>query len=128
MNLYMITTTYYAQKGSHDSMLGHILAENDEQVYEYLKKDQKLNGFDIYTGWETEEEDIEESYEEKCEEYYWLEEGRTFKDIVIENLGDDCEELQTYDDLYHGLSCYGWKLVKENATEKDIIDLVERVR
>ena len=105
MNLYKIEFTHYAPKDSSSGIKEYILANNDEEVFDYINKNYTWNGW-------TEREDE------------WGNECQTYKEFVLENKGDD-EDESLFEDLYYGQTTYSWELIKENITEENAKILTE---
>jgi len=102
MNVYSIDVIHHAPKGSHQSIQGYVLAENDEQVYDYIKSEPKIDDIKLYNSWEVYENVESNEYRED------------FKKEMLEVGG----ELYTdYDvtDAYYGREFYGWTLLQENV-------------
>lgn len=114
MNLYRITLGHAAPKDWKLSMLGYVLAENDEQVYEYLKSEPEINGSSTYNCW-ADKEDEKEEFEIYDKEYNVV--GKeTFKEKMIRIGGEINDDSYDFTDAYYGISLYGWELIKENVT------------
>jgi len=125
MNLYQLNFTHYAQKGDKSGIRAFILADNDEQIFNYLA--QESNPLKTYWYDDTKiiydsekEEFINPEDDESDEEYDgWYDENYepvTFKEWCLVNKGDGQKELH---DLYYGQTVYFWELKKENCTEEE---------
>lgn len=109
MNLYRIISSHYSPKDSFTSTLCFLLADNEEQIYNFIKNCSSI--FEEYVAWCGAEDDL-----------YWNEETNeddlTHKEWVVLNKGElDCDEF--LEDLYYGQTLFGWELVKEDITESD---------
>ena len=100
MNLYKIKFTHYAPKDSSSGIKEFIIAQNEEGVFNYIDKNH------VYDSW-TEREDE------------WDNEDQTYKEFILENKGDD-EDESLFENLYYGLTTYGWEIVEENIGFGDI--------
>ena len=104
MNLYKIKLWHYAPKDSEEATVCLLLAEDDEQVYEWIKSEPKSDQFNMWVSWaDMEAEDPD------------------FKDTVIKN---QRKENDDYLDLYYGLTEYGWELLIPNFSG-DLTQLIE---
>lgn len=110
MNLYKIVVAHYAPKGSHHSIKDYLLAENDEQVYNYI--DGKLN----YGKWsdrmESPEEDDETIFEIYDDKYNVIG-TENYKEKIIRLKGDIDDDEEDFGGAYYGITLYGWELIKE---------------
>lgn len=123
MNLYKLMFSHHAPKDSAIGILGLLLAENDEQVYEYFKTDPKFADINVYCAWDENEEEKEdfEIYNDK----YEVVGTETFKEKMIRKRGQVCDEDYDYSDAYYGITLYGWELLKENVSVKNYKELIE---
>lgn len=134
MNLYKIVFTHYAPKGNESGIKCLLLAENDEQVYEWIASDPETSEGKIYTSWEEwgsyiydeeKESFIDESGDE-VEEAWWdkVGEPENFKKRMLRLKGEIEDDTVDFSDTYYGLTLYGWELVKE-STIGDYNELIE---
>jgi hypothetical protein len=114
MNLYRINMGHAAPKDWALSMLGYVLAENEEQVYEYLKSEPDIHGHKPFNSWKDKEEENEEF--EIYNSSYEVIGKETFKEKIIRIGGEINEDDYDFSDSYYGISLYGWELVKENVS------------
>lgn len=108
MKLYKIKVLHGAPKDSHTSIEEYILAEDDLQVFEYLR--------DGYREYLWSESDFEEGEFETYEE---------LKQNILENRGD-LESEEGWEDAYYGITKYGWEEVGEISKEE--IDTLRRLK
>lgn len=108
MNLYKIEFTHYAPKDSKSGIKGYMVAENDEEVYEFIKSEPEIHDKTLYNSYK--------DYED---------EEKDFKERIIECHGDMYDEESEVYDLYYGATQYGWELVYENIIYDDIETLRE---
>jgi hypothetical protein len=106
MNLYKIIFSHHAPKDSKYGIETYLLAESDEQVYEWLKSEPETSEGRIYVSWSDYEDDDE-----------------NFKERIINQQGQIDDEHNDYGDAYYGLTFYGWELVQEDVTN-DFTDLI----
>jgi len=107
LNLYTLDFKFYAPKDSKEGILTYLVAENDEQVYEWIKTEPD----GVYVSW---------MYKDNPEgEYGEYEEG--FKERIIACRGDMYDDESEVSDLYYGATQYGWTLVKEDINYVDVI-------
>lgn len=94
-NLYVVNFTHYAQRGSESGIKEYLIAENNEQVMDYLVCDA---GYTCWEDWD--EEDLKAIL--SCQD-----------ESVLGNLSD----------LYYGQSQISWELVFENILQSEICTL-----
>tara|TARA_R110000803_G_C11732323_1_gene289834 strand:+ start:74 stop:454 length:381 start_codon:yes stop_codon:yes gene_type:complete len=109
MNLYRITFSHTAPKDSEKGIKGYLLAENDEQVYNYV--DKTFN----YESWKDIDEDEDRESSDIYDRNYNIIGTETFKEKILRINGEMNDEDYDYCDAYYGVTLYGWELVKENA-------------
>lgn len=117
MNLYRLTVGHAAPKDWCETIVGYVLASNDEAVYEYIKSEPLVKGHHIINSWEDKEEENEEFelYDDKCNVI-----GKeTFKQKIIRLKGEMYDDGYDFGDSYYGITLYGWELAKENVTSYD---------
>jgi len=115
MNLYIVEFKHYAPKDSEKGIKGYILAENDEEVYEFIKSEPKIHGETMYNSYADHENDNDETdiYDDE-------DRMETFKDRIIACHGDMYDEYSEVSDLYYGATQYGWVCVIKDITSHDI--------
>ncbi len=96
MNLYKLTVLHSGPKSSCTAILGYLLAENDEQVYNRLNDE---------AYWDDANNRFLEAKAEHPEDYG--ENDPSPKDIILKNCGD--LEDEKWDDAYYGIWKYGWQ-------------------
>ena len=111
MNLYSIIFSHHAPKGSAEGFKYLLLANNDEEVYDYLSE---------YTTYWDDEDEIE----------IWDDINRelkitTKKDYLISIKGDYNNEGYDFSDSYYGITLHGWELLKENVNNDDYKELID---
>lgn len=108
MKLFEIISNHYSPKDCHSSTMDYVLAEDENQVYDFIK--------DKY-GWIGDEDEL-----------YWDEETKeetaTHRESVIKNQGE-LEEEQYLNDLYYGVTLYGWEIIAEDVDIKDFQKSIE---
>ena len=122
MNLYIVEFKHYSPKDSEKGIKGYIVAENDEEVYEFIKSEPEMLGETIYNSYAD-----KESYNEETDIYdddYNVIGTETFKDRIIRCHGDMYDEYSEVSDLYYGATQYGWVCVINDIKSED----VERLR
>ena len=103
MKLYEIGKTHYAPKDSEYGIQEYVVANNDKEVFNYLKTG--------YTCWE----DIVNYCESDGES---LEDAKNILNEIFENHGDNREVY----DLYYGATQYCWEEVK--VVDDKVIELM----
>ena len=119
MNLYEVMMAHYAPKGSEQGVHTYLVADSDEAVYEWIKKEKELSdGRVIYNNWEYCETDgkVYDVYDDN----YEVIGQETFKERKIRLKGELYDDENSYGDLYYGLTLLGWKVVKENIKDSEI--------
>jgi len=96
--------THAAQRGYEEAIKEYIIANNDREVFNYLK----TSG---YTYWEDVERDEDTYGDEKT------------IDFIFYNKGDSQLESK-WTDLFYGSTMYDWELYRENLGELVIEALV----
>jgi hypothetical protein len=107
-NLYKLTFEFITRSEAETGLIGYLLTENDEQVYEYIVKTYSNCWRDLENNEQTEEDE------------------ETFKEKILRQRGqindDDANDLDGPDYFY--LILYGWELLKENVTG-DYSEMIE---
>lgn len=111
MNLYNIIFSHHAPKGSAEGFKYLLLANNDEEVYDYLSE------YTIY--WDNEAEI--EIWDDVTHEL----KTTTKKEYLISIKGDYNDEGYDFSDAYYGITLHGWELLKENVNKCDYKELIE---
>lgn len=123
MNLYKVMFKHFSQNDSEIGILTYLVAKSDEEVYEWLKSDPKLqNETYIYTAYRYREND-RKTYKMYDDDYNVIGE-ESYKDKIIRLNGDMFDEDADLSDLYYGKTLYGWQLVKEDV-KADVIHLIK---
>ena len=116
MNLYKITFSHTTPEDQEKGIKDYLLAENDEQVYNYI--DKTFN----YECWKDSDEEKEPI--ELYDDDYILIGTETFKQKIIRIKGEQNDKDYDYSDAYYGITLYGWELVKENVNG-DYSEMIE---
>jgi len=118
MNLYIIEFKHYAPKDSEKGIKGYMVAENDEEVYEFIKSEPEMHGETMYNSYADKENDGEET------DIYDDDDNvigtETFKDRIIGCHGDMYDEYSEVSDLYYGATQYGWTCAIKDITSQDV--------
>lgn len=104
MNLYKINMTHAAPRGSETAIKEYVVANDDKEVFKYLK----TSG---YTYWDDIERD-EDEYEDMKK-----------IDFIFENHGD-VQVDDKWQNLFYGSTMYDWELYRENLDQLIIEALV----
>jgi len=121
MKLYQIDVLHAAPKDSHISIEGYVIAENDEQVYEYLKSEPE-DGITIFNSWANKEKKGEEF---EIYDDYKVIGTETYKQKIIRLKGEIEDDSVDFEDAYYGVTLYGWTEVKEHLNEVEILVLTD---
>jgi len=110
MNLYAVIFIHHAPKGNEKGIKEYVLAESDEQMYDYI--DSKYMSWD----WSDKDEDPEDYYmdDDEC---------RTYKDYLVKIKGEMYSEPDL-DDLFYGRTLFGWKMIQQDYND-DCASLIE---
>lgn len=134
MNLYKIVFSHHAPKDSEKGMKVLLLAENEEQVYDWIASEPKLEDRTLYNSWKENEgysysEEKETFVDEDGEEVdssWYDEEGNAenFKTRMLRLKGEINDDDYDFTDAYYGITLLGWELLKEDV-KTDYSELVE---
>jgi hypothetical protein len=129
MNLYNINFLHASPKDREYGIKCLLLADNDEEVYNFIKSEPDIDSDRILNGWDEYEKRVydetkdcfvcPEGYEEQG---WWDEDGKPiqFKDFVMNLKGEMYDEGYDYTDAYYGITLYGWSLQKQNLSDTEI--------
>ncbi len=104
MNLYNIIFSHHAPKGSENGIKCMVLAENAEQVFDWISSEPETREGTLYNDWK--------SF------------GDKERKRIIKREGEVFDEKNDYSDAYYGITYFGWELLKENITG-DYSELIE---
>lgn len=107
MNLYRIKVLHAAPKDTHKSIQSYLLAENDEQVLEWIDKTHR------YGSWGDAIRDGDTKWDDDADE------GIPVREYLLKHKGD-LDDDEGYEDAYYGVTKMGWELVCNAADLKDI--------
>jgi len=133
MNIYKVTFSHHAPKDSEQGIKALILAENDEQVYNWIASQPETNEGSMYNSWKEKEEytwdEENDSFIDKYEcnvNGWWDEDGKPeyFKNRMLRLKGDIDDDSVNFSDSYYGITLFGWELLKEDVST-DYSDLIE---
>lgn len=134
MNLYKIKFAHYAPKDSEHGIKTLLLAENDEQVYDWISDEPEVDGFGLFNSWKDKErykynEEAEAFLNEDGDDdgYSWYDvdgNPETIKERMLRLKGEIEDDDVDFSDSYYGITLFGWELLKEN-TEADYSELIE---
>jgi hypothetical protein len=122
MNIYKIEFLHASPKDREMGLKCLLLAENEEQVYEWIKSEPKIGERSLYNGWADSEEDNEEF--EVYNDNYDVIGKENFKQKMIRLKGQINDDDYDYSDAYYGITLFGWSLLKENVNT-DYSELIE---
>src|SRR5690606_36974802 len=122
MNIYKIEFLHAAPKDAVRGLKCLLLAENEEQVYEWIKSEPKIGERSLYNGWADSEEENEEF--EVYNDNYDVIGKENFKEKMIRLKGQMNDDDYDYSDAYYGITLFGWSLLKENVNT-DYSELIE---
>lgn len=109
MNLYKVSFKHYAPKDVSEGIVCYLVADNDENVYEWFKSG--IESFTEYEHYTTYSE-----YETDGTKH----DGTPFKESIISTKGCMNNEFEEVYDLYYGATQYSWELVSKHLVQEDI--------
>lgn len=118
MNLYKINFTHYAPKDSKEGIITYLVAIDNEQVYEYIKSEPRINDNGLYNSWKDCEDDnkVYDIYDNN----YNVIGTESFKERMIRLGGEMYDEDADVSDSYYGVTHLGWELVKEDISIEEM--------
>jgi len=122
MNIYKIEFLHASPKDREMGLKCLLLAENEEQVYEWIKSEPEIGERSLYNGWADSEEENEEF--EVYNDNYDVIGKENFKQKMIRLKGQMNDDDYDYSDAYYGITLFGWSLLKENVNT-DYSELIE---
>jgi len=126
MNLYKIIIKHFSVKDSEESIACLLLAEDDEQVYEWIKSEPKNIGeLSMYNSWKDDELEEEGILRDIYNDDYEKIGTETYKEWMIRIKGELNDDDFENADAYYGNTIYGWSLLKQdcNTDYKELIEL-----
>jgi hypothetical protein len=122
MNLYKVVFSHHSPKDSQKGIKTLLLAENSEQVYEWIKSEPKMEDRSLFNTWADSEKDEEvfEIYNDKWEVIG----TENFKEKMLRINGEINDDDYDFSDSYYGRTLYGWEVIKENTTN-DYSELID---
>ena len=122
MNIYKIEFVHASPKNREMGLKCLLLAENEEQVYEWIKSEPKIGDRSLYNGWADSEEENKEF--EVYNDNYDVIGKENFKQKMIRLKGQMNDDDYDYSGAYYGITLFGWSLLKENVNT-DYSELIE---
>lgn len=107
MNLYKILVQHQAPAGWTMALVCLLIAENDEQVFDFIASDPSTTHHNIVSGWKNLA--TNESWEKTMGEEWDDEDYPNFREKTIALNGDMDQELST--SYHYGVTTYGWQLL-----------------
>lgn len=134
MNLYKVIFRHCAPKGSDSGIKALVLAENDEQVYEWIAKEPKIESGSLYNNWKqnelyTYDKEKDDFVDDngKITDKGWYDDDHNpenHKDRMLRLCGDIQDDSVDYIDSYYGITTLGWELAEADVTS-DYSELIE---
>jgi hypothetical protein len=118
-NLYEIQFKHYAPRDSEQGIVTYLIAESNEEVFDWLKDDPELSDERYITTPFGDYEADQESYD-VYDNHYNLVSKESRKDQIMRFKGDMNDPDIALDDLFYGKTLFGWKLVKEDVSPYEI--------
>lgn len=105
MKLWELRFRHYAPKDSEEGILGYLIADTSEQIYEFLKTEPTIpdggHGRGIFVSWMYKDDPENEEYDE------------SHRQRLIECCGEMYDEGEEVNDTFYGVTHYGWSCVHE---------------
>lgn len=120
-NLYSIRFKHFGPEDSQEGILGYVIAETAEEVYEFIKIDPEINGLKINSYSDCDDEEEFKVYDEDDVVIG----TETYKERMLRLGGQMYDENAEVNDAYYGVTHYGWKLEREIQDEGDISILMD---
>lgn len=134
MNLYKIVFSHHSPKDSEKGMKVLLLAENEDQVYDWIASKPKLEDRTLYNDWKDnegysyseEQETFVDADGEESDSSWYDEEGNAenFKTRMLRLKGEINDDDYDFTSAYYGITLLGWELLKEDV-KTDYSELVE---
>lgn len=112
MDIYKIIVQHFSQKDSHTSIEVFLLAESSEAVYQWVDK-EKCYG--MYAD-RTEEDGLIDVYDDD----FNVIGQETFKEKMLRLGGEYFDEDYEPQDLYYGVTIYGWEKQESGLLDAEI--------
>lgn len=84
-HLYRLLIEHVGPKDLVTAIVGYVIADNEEQLYDYVISAEASNDFSIFVGWEEDD-----------------------KEKILKLKGDIHDDDREYNDAFYGISYYGW--------------------
>lgn len=116
MKLWELKFRHYSPKDSEEGIVGYLIADSSEQIYDYLKAEPTLNdgtkyGRNIYVGWNYKDDPEDEEYDEN------------HKQRLIDCCGEMYDDEEEVNDAFYGVIHYGWNCVRDETSNLEIATL-----
>lgn len=113
MKLYELLFRHYAPKDSEEGIICYLVADTDEEVYEYIKSEPKIPngtnwGRSIFNSWKYNDDEEDESYDSE------------HKTRLIECHGEMFDDYAEVCDAYYGVTHYGWRCICEDISKERV--------
>ena len=118
MNLYKVKFSHHSPKDSEEGIKALILAENEEQVYDWIASEPTTNEGSMYNSWNTMDSDDEGWFDDD-------DNPELFKDRMLRLKGNIEDDSVDFSDAYYGITLFGWELLKKDVLTdySELIDL-----
>ncbi|QRV11331.1 hypothetical protein JR311_20110 (plasmid) [Bacillus velezensis] len=119
MNLYEIVLEHHSSRDSEQGIWTYLLADSDEEVYEWLKSNPSLsNGRTIYTPYKDNEGD-DKNYAIYNKDLQVIGHEK-YKDRMIRLKGELNDEDVELENLFYGKTLIGWNMVSSDISTEQI--------
>lgn len=116
MKLWELRFKHYAPRDSEEGIIGYLIADSSEQIYDYLKSEPTLKdgteyGRGIYVNWYYKDDPNDEEYEEN------------HRQRLIDCCGEMYDDEEEVNDAFYGVIHYGWNCVRDEISNLEIATL-----
>lgn len=116
MKLWELRFRHYAPKDSEEGIIGYLIADTSEQIYDFIKTEPTLqddSNYDrgLYVNWEYKDNPDDEEYDEN------------HRQRLIECCGEMYDEEEEVNDAFYGVIHYGWTCVRDKISNLEIATL-----
>lgn len=116
MKLWELRFRHYAPKDSEEGIIGYLIADTSEQIYDFIKTEPTLqddSNFDrgLYVDWMYKDNPDDEVYDED------------HRERLIDCCGEMYDEEEEVNDAFYGVTHYGWVCVRDEISNLEIATL-----
>ena len=117
MNLYRIIFCHIAPKDRAHGLLNYILANNEDEVYEFIDREYTAGIWSDREG----DKNIFDVYDDDYNRIG----TELFRERIFRLKGDINDPDTDLADAYYGITLYGWELVAEDVLVEEFTKIIE---